>query len=702
MIQQAMKTFLNRLSLSQRLLLSSLAFTLPIAVLLVFVVTGFQYNISFAQKEIFGCSLIRQLGQLVELIPRHQRLLADPARGKGGLEAVQKDIDEALRNLTEGVQLYGAALQIDTGSLRAAELEFLNPAALAEDWRKLKSDSAAMQASESALAHMALLDTVQGLIKRIGEGSNMMLDPNLDSTYLINAAVLALPAAQGRLAEVLQLLQAGDSGLDRGRLLPFAVILRDIDRGGIKDSFAAALLEDKNFFGVSPSLQENLPPLVAQYESALRICTNAIFSLTQNAAAQPAALMPLGETAIEAGARLWQATLNELQVLIGKRIAAFRNQLFMALGLCLLALIVSAACAVLIARGITVPLARVMTAAGDIAAGNLARARTDLCTAGADLCAKAQGGAGAPSSRNEITLLFQAITAMIANLESLLSQVQKSGIQVNVSTTQIAASVRELQATVAEQAASTSQVNATSRGMSETASDLDQTMGMVTSLARNAADLASGGMDNIAHITGAMQGLLEAACEISSTLQTINEKTQTITRVITTITAIANRTNLLSLNAAIEAEKAGQYGKGFSVVAREIRHLADQTAVAALDIDEMITAMEQSVQQGVGEVQTYIVRAQTGSEKITLISRDVATLLGYTRDLGPQCDMVSRGMQTLAQSSSQIMLAMGQLSQTAGHSRDSITEFMKVADQLNDAVQSMQSEVSRFSLRGRE
>ena len=94
----------------------------------------------------------------------------------------------------------------------------------------------------------------------------------------------------------------------------------------------------------------------------------------------------------------------------------------MALGMCLLALIVSGACAVLIARGITIPLTHVMTAAGDIAAGNLARARTDLCAAGADLCA------GEPSSRNELALLFQAITAMIANLESLLSQVQKSGI----------------------------------------------------------------------------------------------------------------------------------------------------------------------------------------------------------------------------------------------------------------------------------
>ena len=693
-----MKTFLNRLSLSQRLLLSSLAFTLPIAVLLFFVVTGFQYNVSFAQKEILGCGLILQLGQLVELIPQHQRLLAEPAPRQAELQAASKGIDEALAIFLGDVQRSGALLQIDADSLKAAEMGYLDPAALAEGWRKLKDDLKSMEPAERTLAHTALLDTVQGLIKRISEVSNMVLDPNLDSYYLMDAAVSALPAAQGRLAEVLQQLQDAGAGreADRSGFLPFAVILRDIDRSRIKNITAAALREDKNFYGVSPSLQENLPPRAAQYESTLRIFTNALVSLTQNSAAEPSKLMPIGESAVAAGTQLWQTSIDELQILLHIRIAFYRTRLLAALGLCLLALIMSAACAVLIARGITVPLVRVMTAAGDIAAGNLALAREDLCAAGMGLCD------GKQASRNEIALLFEAITAMIANLESLLSQVQKSGIQVNVSTTQIAASVRELQATVAEQAASTSQVNATSRGMSETAGDLDQTMGMVTSIARDAADLASGGMDNIAQITDAMQGLLDAAGEISSTLHTINEKTQTITRVITTITAIANRTNLLSLNAAIEAEKAGESGKGFSVVAREIRHLADQTAVAALDIDEMITAMEQSVQQGVGDVQTYILRAQTGSEKITLISRDVATILGYTRDLGPQCDMVNSGMQTLAQSSSQIMLAMDQLSQTAGHSRDSITEFMKVADQLNDAVQSMQSEVARFSLRGQE
>jgi len=695
-----MKNFFRKLSLSQKLLLSSLAFVLPIAVLLVFVVSGFQHNINFAQKEIYGSILIRRLAELSELTARHQRLLAAPNREPGRLAATEKALDAALEALAAEVERSGALVQVDAASLKLAELEFLSPAALVEDWRNLKSQGAAMEPMESALAHTAMLDTLQGLIKRIGEGSNMVLDPSLDSSYLIDVAVAALPAAQGRLCEVLQLLQTGGSSVDRSRLLPFAVILRDIDRGTIKDSLAAALRENKNFFGVSPSLQENLPPLAAQYESALRISTNALFSLAQNSAADPAAFMPLGKTTSAAGARLWQATLAELEVLLQKRIAAFRRQLLAALSLCLLALVISGACVLFISRGITKPLSHVIAAAGDIAAGNLCRARSGLCAAGDGLCAGDAGGQ--PSSRNEIDQLFQAIAAMIEKLESLLSQVQKSGLQVNVSSTEIAASVRDLQATVAEQAAATSQVNATSRGMSHTASDLDETMGMVTSIARDAADLASGGMENIAQITSSMQCLVEAAGQIGATLAAIRSSTQTITQVISTITAIANRTNLLSLNAAIEAEKAGQYGAGFSVVAREIRRLADQTAMAALDIDAMISTMESSVQQGVADVETYIDRARTGSQKITQISRDVTTILGYTRDLGPQCAQVSRGMQTLAQSSSQIMLAMEQLSQTAVHSRDSIIEFMKVADQLNDAVQGMQAEVARFCLETRE
>ena len=77
-----------------------------------------------------------------------------------------------------------------------------------------------------------------------------------------------------------------------------------------------------------------------------------------------------------------------------------------------------------------------------------------------------------------------------------------------------------------------------------------------------------------------MQQLIEATATISSKLSQIDGKATNISAVVTTITKVADQTNLLSLNAAIEAEKAGEYGAGFSVVAREIRRLADQTAIA--------------------------------------------------------------------------------------------------------------------------
>lgn len=92
-----------------------------------------------------------------------------------------------------------------------------------------------------------------------------------------------------------------------------------------------------------------------------------------------------------------------------------------------------------------------------------------------------------------------------------------------------------------------------------------------------------------------MRQLADSTGSISARLGLISEKANNINGTITTITKVADQTNLLSLNAAIEAEKAGEYGLGFAVVAREIRRLADQTAVATLDIESMVRDMQSSV-----------------------------------------------------------------------------------------------------------
>src|SRR5215211_7117102 len=118
-----------------------------------------------------------------------------------------------------------------------------------------------------------------------------------------------------------------------------------------------------------------------------------------------------------------------------------------------------------------------------------------------------------------------------------------------------------------------------------------------------------------------MQQLAAATGSISSKLGTIREKAGGINLVVTTITKVADQTNLLSINAAIEAEKAGEAGRGFLVVAREIRRLADQTAVATLDIENMVRHMQSAVSAGVMEMDKFGEEVRSGVAQVTKINQ---------------------------------------------------------------------------------
>jgi len=291
---------------------------------------------------------------------------------------------------------------------------------------------------------------------------------------------------------------------------------------------------------------------------------------------------------------------------------------------------------------------------------------------------------------------------MTSGLASLLGQVGKSGIQVSTSSTEIAASARELEATVAEQASSINEVSATSREISATSQEFAATMKKVAQMAASAAQLAGSSMTGLSDINGTMNRLLDSTAESTGKLEMVNEKMGNITQVITTITKIANQINLLSLNAAIEAEKAGEQGVGFSVVAREIRRLADQTSVATLDIESMILETQGAVKDGVEAVGAYTNQTRTSTERIAEISIDLMRAIEHTQQLVPQFETINEGMQMQLDSASHISEAMEQLNQAAGQTRESLTEFRKVTEQLNEAVSDLQKEVGRFSFNGRD
>ncbi len=298
----------------------------------------------------------------------------------------------------------------------------------------------------------------------------------------------------------------------------------------------------------------------------------------------------------------------------------------------------------------------------------------------------------------EVGRLLTAFQRMTRSLNALITQAQKSGIQISTSTTQIAAAGRQLEATVNEQVASMHEVNATSRQIASTAGELAKSMDGVAETARTTTEAASNSQMNLEKMQLAMQNLVLATSSISSKLTVMDEKANNINTVVTTITKVADQTNLLSLNAAIEAEKAGEYGAGFAVVAREIRRLADQSAVATLEIEQMVKGMQSSVSQGVMEVDKFSREVRQYVEDVGDISGQIAGFIKNVQGLTPQFGAVSQRMDEQYRGAEQISLAIGQLSDASYQTVQSLQETNNALTQLDDAARGLQREISQFKV----
>ena len=280
----------------------------------------------------------------------------------------------------------------------------------------------------------------------------------------------------------------------------------------------------------------------------------------------------------------------------------------------------------------------------------------------------------------------------------LILKVQQSGILITTSTTQIAASGKQLETTMTEQVASTNEVAATAREIASTSGQLVQTMEQVKDKSENTAQATSVSQQELIHMEHSMTQLANATTIISTKLGVISEKANSINSIITTITKVADQTNLLSLNAAIEAEKAGEYGTGFAVVAREIRRLADQSAVATLDIENMVKDMQTAVSTGVMEVDKFAQEVKQGVLDVRNISTKLESIIQQVQNLTPSFQNVSNSMQGQSEGAVQISEAMMQLSEASVQTSQSLRDVNASISQLNNAAQILHQEISRFKV----
>ncbi|WP_334174473.1 methyl-accepting chemotaxis protein [Pseudoxanthobacter sp.] len=287
---------------------------------------------------------------------------------------------------------------------------------------------------------------------------------------------------------------------------------------------------------------------------------------------------------------------------------------------------------------------------------------------------------------------------MAGEISGLIGQVQRSGIVVNTSITEIAATARQQQATASEMAAITTEIGSTSKEIAATASDLVRTMAEVSSVAEHTAGLAGEGQAGLGRMEGSMHAVMAATGTINTRLAVLNDKATTINQVVTTITRVADQTNLLSLNAAIEAEKAGDYGRGFSVVATEIRRLADQTAVATYDIEQMVKEMQSAVSASVMGMDKFSEEVRRGIQEVEVVGGQLSEIIRQVQTLVPRFETVNEGVQAQATGAEQISQALVQLSDTAHQTLDSLRQSSQAIDELSQVALDLRNGIARFKL----
>jgi len=300
--------------------------------------------------------------------------------------------------------------------------------------------------------------------------------------------------------------------------------------------------------------------------------------------------------------------------------------------------------------------------------------------------------------KDEFGQLAAGFNRMTDELTALVGQAQKSSMQMATSVTEIAATSKQQQATAAETAATTTQIGVTSREIYATSRDLVRTMNEVSMVSEQTATLAGNGQSGLTRMEETMHDVMEAAGSVSGKLAILNEKASNINQVVTTITKVADQTNLLSLNAAIEAEKAGEYGRGFSVVATEIRRLADQTAVATYDIELMVKEIQSAVAAGVMGMDKFSDQVRRGMAEVQQVGGQLSQIIAQVQALVPRFQMVNEGMQAQATSAEQINQALLQLSEAAQQTVESLQQSSQAIDELNLVSNSLRNGVSRFKV----
>ena len=301
-------------------------------------------------------------------------------------------------------------------------------------------------------------------------------------------------------------------------------------------------------------------------------------------------------------------------------------------------------------------------------------------------------------TKDEFGLLAGYINTFISNVQHIIKEVQQVSHEVTSGSNQLASVAEELQSTFSSQTDQMADISMNMINLSSLSEQVSSSLTQSSGRLQNTTSLTQDGAVSLASIRREMKLISENTNNLAKTITTLAESSENIGRILTVINDIADQTNLLALNAAIEAARAGEAGRGFAVVADEVRKLAERTSTATNEISTIITSFQQESESAAKNMETTSKSIDSGSNKVekTLSGfKDVVEGINNANNdivnITTMVDEQNASIQDVTSNASSINASISE-------SNIAITEVASTIEHLQSKTSSLESILNQFKV----
>jgi methyl-accepting chemotaxis protein len=359
--------------------------------------------------------------------------------------------------------------------------------------------------------------------------------------------------------------------------------------------------------------------------------------------------------------------------------ASVRSSRNIIVGLLLLSVVLALGLCSFIVRSITKPVAELVAANEALASGDLT---VTIATTGSD----------------EIGRLADSSRKLIGTLQEIVKNLADTSAQVASASSQLQATAQQIATGAEEVAAQTGTVATASEEMAATSSDIARNCGMAAESSQQTSTVANHGSAVVQETISGMVRIAEQVKQSAKTVENLGNRSEQIGQIVGNIEDIADQTNLLALNAAIEAARAGEQGRGFAVVADEVRALAERTTRATKEISGMILAIQQETKQAVEAMADGVVEVEKGAESSQRSGQALEEILVQIDKVTTQIAQIATAAEQQTATTTEINTNVQQVTDVVYQTSRGATETATAAVQLASNAQLLQQVVSRFKL----